>query len=215
MSVRTSHGHVGEHRGGGLCCVPGPVELRACMFRVGVHTSGAGVTAGHTWGPLHLGVFQSSVRERVGRSLCCVRTCSPCASLPRRQPHRPPPGPACVVGASGPRGREAAASGCGQDGLDLFRLRRWERSGNLYVLEGGAAGALRVTPQACCSPGLGVLPWTKGVSLTHCEELGNYPILGSVFPQPCQNRRNHENFPHSTCLMGKVGGSLSVPSSLL
>lgn len=59
-------------------------------------------------------------------------TCSPCVSLPTGSSAGPPPQPACVVGALGPRGREAAASGCGQDGLDLFRLRRWERSGGLY-----------------------------------------------------------------------------------
>lgn len=69
----------------------------------------------------------------------------------------PPPWPACAVGAAGPRGRGAAAGGCGQDELDLFRLRRWERNGDSYALEGEKAGALRKPPQNACSLGLGVL----------------------------------------------------------
>lgn len=32
--------------------------------------------------PLHMDVSEQCVSERVGRSLCCVCTCSPCAGLP-------------------------------------------------------------------------------------------------------------------------------------
>lgn len=74
-----------------------------------------------TWCTAHGYVSEQCVSECVGRNLYCVCTCSPCAASPTGSHVGPPPWPACVVGASGPRGREAAAGGCGQDGLDLFR----------------------------------------------------------------------------------------------
>lgn len=95
----------------------------------------------------------------------------------------PPPWPACVVGASGPRGREAVAGGCGQDGLDLFRLRRWERSGDSCAGRREGWGSEKGSPSMHAPLDLrSSLCSLKGVPLIHCEELGNYPIFGPLSP---------------------------------
>lgn len=113
---------------GGLC---------AHVSCVGMHMVRACVAAGHTYPNSYTCVcaVEERVRECVG-SIWTVCMCSPHAGLPLAgvqvpSPPRPLPRLPCVVGASGPRGRKADAGGCGQDGLDLFRLRWWERSGKL------------------------------------------------------------------------------------
>lgn len=73
--------------------------LHAC---VGVHAWCWRGGWAHTGPATHGCVSEQCVSERVGRSLCCVCTCSPCVSLPHWQPCRPPSQPACVVGALGP-----------------------------------------------------------------------------------------------------------------
>ena len=107
----------------------------------------------HTWPAAHRCVSEQRASECAGGGVCvCVHAHRMQASLPGSR-RGPPPWPPCVVGVSGPRGREAAAGGCGQEGLDLFRLRWWERSGDSEEPGGGKAGLTR-DPQAC------LLPWT-------------------------------------------------------
>lgn len=80
--------------------------------------------AGRTQGLQRGCAPEECVNGCVGGSALCAHVLTVCRPPPppAARPAPLPPWPACVVGASGPRGREAAAGGCGRDGLDLFRL---------------------------------------------------------------------------------------------
>lgn len=124
---------------------------------VGMHMVRACLRAGHIQPNSYTCVCvccrRACEKER-RQHLDCVHVFTVCRPLFGSNAGPPPLQTACVVGASGPRGRKADAGGCGQDGLDLFRLRWWERSGKLRALvTSGKATALRMTPKHARSPG--------------------------------------------------------------
>lgn len=92
--VCMSHGRGGEHTGSSLRCVLWAGHSGSCVHACRVcgpaHVECLCEGQAHTRPAAHGCVSEQCVSERVGRSLCCVCTCSLCAGLPHWQPRRPP-----------------------------------------------------------------------------------------------------------------------------